>query len=77
MVHLAESLESRMELADIPAVAEGFAHRDRHLGHWRLDVGGTDEAESVATIRAALDHGINVIDTAPIYGFGRSPPRRC
>jgi aryl-alcohol dehydrogenase-like predicted oxidoreductase len=37
-----------------------------------LDVGGTDEAESVATIRAALDHGINVIDTAPIYGFGHS-----
>ena len=22
--------------------------------------------------RAALDHGINVIDTAPVYGFGRS-----
>jgi aryl-alcohol dehydrogenase-like predicted oxidoreductase len=35
-------------------------------------VGGTDEAESVATIRTALDHGINVIDTAPVYGFGRS-----
>jgi aryl-alcohol dehydrogenase-like predicted oxidoreductase len=34
--------------------------------------GGTDEAESVATIRAALEHGINVIDTAPVYGFGRS-----
>ena len=25
-----------------------------------------------ATIRAALEHGINVIDTAPVYGFGRS-----
>gem|GEM_PF-3418464 len=35
-------------------------------------MGGTDEAESVATIRAALDHGINVIETAPIYGFGHS-----
>jgi aryl-alcohol dehydrogenase-like predicted oxidoreductase len=34
--------------------------------------GGTDEAESIATIRAAVEHGINVIDTAPVYGFGRS-----
>jgi aryl-alcohol dehydrogenase-like predicted oxidoreductase len=34
--------------------------------------GGTDEAESIATIRAAVEHGINVIDTAPAYGFGRS-----
>ena len=34
--------------------------------------GGTDEAESVATIRSALEHGINLVDTAPVYGFGRS-----
>ena len=34
--------------------------------------GGTDEAKSIATIRAALEHGINLIDTAPVYGFGRS-----
>jgi aryl-alcohol dehydrogenase-like predicted oxidoreductase len=40
------------------------------IGGWMW--GGTDEAESVTTIRAALDHGINVIDTAPAYGFGRS-----
>jgi aryl-alcohol dehydrogenase-like predicted oxidoreductase len=30
------------------------------------------EAESIATIRAALAHGINTIDTAPVYGFRRS-----
>jgi aryl-alcohol dehydrogenase-like predicted oxidoreductase len=34
--------------------------------------GGTDAAQSIATIRAAVEHGINVIDTAPAYGFGRS-----
>ena len=28
--------------------------------------------KSVSTIRAALEHGINIIDTAPVYGFGRS-----
>src|SRR6266446_325576 len=34
--------------------------------------GGTEEAESIATIRAAVEHGVNLIDTAPVYGFGRS-----
>ena len=45
------------------------------LGTWAIGGwmwGGTDEAESISTIRAALEHGINVIDTAPVYGFGRS-----
>jgi aryl-alcohol dehydrogenase-like predicted oxidoreductase len=40
------------------------------IGGWLW--GGTDEAESISAIRAAFDHGINVIDTAPVYGFGRS-----
>jgi aryl-alcohol dehydrogenase-like predicted oxidoreductase len=34
--------------------------------------GGSDEAESIHTIHAALDRGITLIDTAPVYGFGRS-----
>src|SRR5256884_797131 len=45
------------------------------LGSWSIGGwmwGGTDERESIRTIRAALDKGINVIDTAPAYGFGRS-----
>jgi aryl-alcohol dehydrogenase-like predicted oxidoreductase len=45
------------------------------LGTWAIGGwmwGGTDEAESIATIRAAVENGINVIDTAPAYGFGRS-----
>jgi aryl-alcohol dehydrogenase-like predicted oxidoreductase len=45
------------------------------LGTWAIGGwmwGGTDEAESIATIRAAVEQGINVIDTAPAYGFGRS-----
>src|SRR6267378_3933427 len=40
------------------------------IGGWMW--GGTDEKESIRTIHAALDVGINLIDTAPIYGFGRS-----
>src|SRR5215475_7909578 len=45
------------------------------LGTWAIGGwmwGGTDEAESIKTIQGAVDHGINVIDTAPVYGFGRS-----
>jgi aryl-alcohol dehydrogenase-like predicted oxidoreductase len=45
------------------------------LGTWAIGGwmwGGTDEAESIATIRAAVERGINLIDTAPAYGFGRS-----
>jgi aryl-alcohol dehydrogenase-like predicted oxidoreductase len=45
------------------------------LGTWAIGGwmwGGTDEEESIRTIHAALDRGINLIDTAPIYGFGRS-----
>lgn len=45
------------------------------LGTWAVGGwmwGGTDEGESIRTIRTALDKGINLIDTAPVYGFGRS-----
>jgi aryl-alcohol dehydrogenase-like predicted oxidoreductase len=40
------------------------------IGGWMW--GGTDEGQAVAAIQAAIEHGINLIDTAPAYGFGRS-----
>ena len=45
------------------------------LGTWAMGGwmwGGTDENASVATIRAALEQGVNLIDTAPVYGSGVS-----
>jgi aryl-alcohol dehydrogenase-like predicted oxidoreductase len=45
------------------------------LGTWAMGGwmwGGTDERDSIATIHAALSQGINLIDTAPAYGFGVS-----
>jgi len=30
------------------------------------------QRRAISTIHAAFDHGINLIDTAPVYGFGRS-----
>jgi methylglyoxal reductase len=47
------------------------------LGTWVLG-GGTpwgdnpDDAQSIRLIQTALDLGINLIDTAPAYGWGRS-----
>jgi aryl-alcohol dehydrogenase-like predicted oxidoreductase len=40
------------------------------IGGWQW--GGTSEAASIATIRAAVERGVTLIDTAPVYGFGRS-----
>jgi aryl-alcohol dehydrogenase-like predicted oxidoreductase len=34
--------------------------------------GGSDDRQSIRTIQAAVDRGITLIDTAPVYGFGRS-----
>ncbi|MDB6042587.1 MAG: yhdN [Gammaproteobacteria bacterium] len=65
--------EVTTETVDIPATQLRVARVA--LGTWAMGGwmwGGTDEAESIATIRAALDQGINLIDTAPAYGFGVS-----
>jgi aryl-alcohol dehydrogenase-like predicted oxidoreductase len=45
------------------------------LGCWAIGGwlwGGSEERESIDTILAALGKGITLIDTAAIYGFGRS-----
>jgi aryl-alcohol dehydrogenase-like predicted oxidoreductase len=45
------------------------------LGTWAIGGrmwGGSDEAQSIATIHAAVERGVTLIDTAPAYGFGRS-----
>jgi aryl-alcohol dehydrogenase-like predicted oxidoreductase len=45
------------------------------LGSWAIGGhmwGGQDEAASVDAIHAAVDHGVNWVDTAPIYGSGHS-----
>jgi aryl-alcohol dehydrogenase-like predicted oxidoreductase len=41
-------------------------------GGWAFGWGAQDDNESVDAIRAALDQGINWIDTAAVYGLGHS-----
>jgi aryl-alcohol dehydrogenase-like predicted oxidoreductase len=68
-----KTLEKEMERAEIPGASLQVSRVA--LGTWAIGGwmwGGTDEVESIATIRAAIEHDINVIDTAPAYGFGRS-----
>jgi aryl-alcohol dehydrogenase-like predicted oxidoreductase len=73
MARQTDTPEITTEMADIPGTSLRVSRVA--LGTWAIGGwmwGGTDETESISTIRAALDHGINVIDTAPVYGFGRS-----
>lgn len=45
------------------------------LGTWAIGGwmwGGTEERKSIDTVHSALDKGVNLIDTAPVYGFGKS-----
>jgi aryl-alcohol dehydrogenase-like predicted oxidoreductase len=45
------------------------------LGTWAIggsEWGAVPEDDAIATCRAIFKHGINLIDTAPIYGFGRA-----
>ena len=41
-------------------------------GDWKFGWGPQDDMASVKAIHAALDQGINWIDTAAIYGHGRA-----
>jgi aryl-alcohol dehydrogenase-like predicted oxidoreductase len=45
------------------------------LGTWAIGGwmwGGTNDDDAVRTVQHALDQGINLVDTAPVYGFGHS-----
>jgi len=60
-----------MEQIDI----DGLTASRIGLGTWAVGGwmwGGSDDAEAIATVRAALDRGVTLIDTAPVYGFGHS-----
>jgi aryl-alcohol dehydrogenase-like predicted oxidoreductase len=73
MARQTETPEINMEPIDIPGTSlkvSSIALGTWAIGGWMW--GGTDEAEAIRTIHEAVDCGITLIDTAPVYGFGRS-----
>jgi len=41
-------------------------------GNWKFGWGHQDDGHSVQVIHEAVAHGVNWIDTAPVYGYGHS-----
>lgn len=67
------------ELLRVPLGASGMTITRVGVGAWAIGGddcaftwGPQDDAQSVAAIRHAVEHGINWIDTAPTYGLGHS-----
>jgi methylglyoxal reductase len=54
--------------SSIPASVVGFGAWA--IGGWLW--GGADEAAAIRAIRASIEEGVTLIDTAPAYGLGRS-----
>src|SRR6202051_1118054 len=68
-----QSHQADMEFVDIPGPsirASRVALGTWAIGGWMW--GGSNESDAINAIQAALDRGITLIDTAPVYGFGRS-----
>jgi aryl-alcohol dehydrogenase-like predicted oxidoreductase len=68
-----QASQADMEYVDISGTtirASRIALGTWAIGGWMW--GGSDEREAIKTIHSALDRGINLIDTAPVYGFGHS-----
>ena len=66
-----------MGLPTRPLGSSGFQITTVGFGSWAIGGGGwafgwgpQDDAESIATMRHALELGINWIDTAAVYGLG-------
>lgn len=62
----------RLGNSDLQITPIGFGAWAIGGGGWEFAWGAQDDADSVATIRAALDGGVNWIDTAAVYGLGHS-----
>jgi aryl-alcohol dehydrogenase-like predicted oxidoreductase len=69
------TLQSKSDNTEMEYLTTPFKISRIALGTWAIGGwmwGGTNENESIQTIHGALDRGINLFDTAPVYGFGRS-----
>ncbi|MFC1618504.1 aldo/keto reductase [Candidatus Neomarinimicrobiota bacterium] len=62
----------RLGNTDLELTAIGFGAWAIGGGDYAFGWGPQDDGESIQAIHKALDLGVNWIDTAPVYGLGRS-----
>ena len=60
----------KFDLARLISMYRAWCSGRGFSGGWAW--GGADDGDSVAAILKALESGINFLDTAPVYGFGKS-----
>ena len=62
----------RLGNTDLDITRLGFGAWAVGGGDWQYGWGHSEDDASIAAIRAALEMGVNWIDTAPVYGVGHS-----
>jgi aryl-alcohol dehydrogenase-like predicted oxidoreductase len=62
----------RLGTSDLHLSTVGFGAWAAGGGGWAFGWGPQNDADSIASIRYALERGINWIDTAAVYGLGHS-----
>jgi aryl-alcohol dehydrogenase-like predicted oxidoreductase len=62
----------RLGVTDVEITTVGFGAWAIGGGDWAFGWGPQDDEQSIATIRHAIERGINWIDTAAVYGLGHS-----
>src|SRR5947209_1069191 len=67
-----EMQKKRLGNSDLELTPIGIGAWAMGGGGWAFAWGPQDDDASISAIHAALDHGINWIDTAAVYGLGHS-----
>ena len=62
----------RLGTSGLEITPVGFGAWAAGGGGWSFGWGPQDDEASLAAMRRAVDHGVNWIDTAPVYGLGHS-----
>jgi len=62
----------RLGNTDLQLTRVGFGAWAAGGGGWAFGWGPQDDAESIASMRHAIERGVNWIDTVAVYGLGHS-----
>jgi aryl-alcohol dehydrogenase-like predicted oxidoreductase len=64
--------KKRLGMSDMEITPIGVGAWAMGGGQWTFGWGPQEDSQSIAAIHAALDRGVNWIDTAAVYGLGHS-----